>query len=136
MAPAALPGWEYRKHSRRRLMAAGLAPGGRTTALTIEERAILADQQLEVLAFFGGELEEDLFAFGILEAIAVALEKPVRRPPAADPDHQRLSIVHALGQLFGARGEETVRRSLEKQEGRPGLEQRGGPAKLLLAGFC
>jgi hypothetical protein len=117
-------------------MAAGLASGSLTTALlTIDERAILADQQLEVLAFLAGEFEEDLLAFGILEAIAVAFEEPVGRAFAADANHQCLAIVDALGQLFGARGEQTVGRALEKQEGRTRFEQRVGLQELLVARF-
>src|SRR5215203_397501 len=73
------------QRSGGRLGTTGLAPFcGWALALPFEQRAILADQQLEVFALFGGELEEDLFAFRVFEAIAVALEEAVRRALAAD----------------------------------------------------
>ena len=75
-------------------------------------------------ALLVGELEEDLLALGVLEALAVALEEPVRAALAADADHQRLQIVDALGELVGAGREQAVGRALEKQERRPGLELR------------
>ena len=62
---------------------------GRTRAggcLLLAQQAILADQQLEVLALFFGELEEDLLALGVLEPLAVALEEAVRAALAADAD--------------------------------------------------
>src|SRR5687767_13160327 len=63
------------------------------------ERAILADQQVEVRALLRGELEENLFAFRILEALAVTLEELVRSPLAFDADEQRLLVVDAAAQL-------------------------------------
>jgi hypothetical protein len=39
------------------------------------ERAVLAQQQLEMLAFFLGEFEKDLLAGGIFKSLAVALEE-------------------------------------------------------------
>ena len=68
--------------------------------LALAQRAILADQQIEVRALFVGELEEDLLAFGVLEALAVALEELVRAALALDADEQRLLIVDALAQLL------------------------------------
>ena len=46
-------------------------------------------------ALLVGELEEDPLAFGVLEALAVALEEPVRAALAADADQQRLQVVDA-----------------------------------------
>ena len=80
----------------RRPHAAAVAPGAST------QRAVLADQQLEMLALLVGELEEDLLALGVLEPLAVALEELVRAALAADADEQRLLVVDAVGQLFGA----------------------------------
>src|SRR5690349_18873342 len=57
---------------------ARFALGGGGLALPFEEGAIFANQQLEMLALLGGELQEDLLAFGVLEAIAVALEETMR----------------------------------------------------------
>ena len=96
---------------------AGVAPG--------DERAVLANQQLEVFALLLGELEEDLLAFGVLEPLAVALEELVRAALAADADAQRLGLVHAgLAQLLGAFGEQAVGRALEEQERRLRFELR------------
>ena len=58
--------------------------------------AVFADQQVEMRAFFVGELEEDLLAFGVFEALAVSLEKLVRAALAADADEQRLLVVDAV----------------------------------------
>ena len=46
-------------------------------ALPLDERAVLADEELEVGAFLRRELEKDLLAFRILEPLAVALEELV-----------------------------------------------------------
>ena len=82
------------------------------------------DQQIAVRALFLGELEEDLLAFGVLEALAVPLEELVRVALAADADEQRLQIVDAGAQLLGALGEDAVRGALEKQERRTRFELR------------
>src|SRR5688572_27636347 len=44
----------------------GSCPAALAT-LSLHERAILANEEIEMVAFFVGELEEDLFAFRILE---------------------------------------------------------------------
>ena len=61
-----------------------------------------------MLALLVGELEEDLLAFGVLEALAVLLEEAMRAALAADADHQRLLIVDAAQQPLGAFGEQAV----------------------------
>ena len=53
--------------------------GGPSPPLALDEGAVLADQQAQVRALFVGELEEDLFALGVFELLAVALEEAVRR---------------------------------------------------------
>ena len=53
-----------------------------------------------MLTLFFGKLEEDLFAFGVFEAIAVAFEEVVRSALALDADEQRLEIVDALAEPF------------------------------------
>ena len=69
----------------------------RRAPLALDERPVLADEQVEVLALLVGELEEDPLAFGVLEPLAVALEEPVRAALAPDADQQRLPIVDAVG---------------------------------------
>ena len=39
---------------------------------TLAERPVFGDEQVEMRAFLVGELEEDLLAFGVLEALAVS----------------------------------------------------------------
>ena len=85
------------------------------------------------VALLVGELEKDLLAFRVLEALAVALEEAVRAALAPDADHQRLPIVDALGQLLGAGGEQAVGGAFEKQERRPRLELRILLQQLLVA---
>src|SRR5215813_1705900 len=110
------------------------ALGGTPGAQALAQRLELADQQVQMRAFFVGELEEDLLAFRVLEALAVALEELVRAALAADPDEQRLLVVHAaLAQLFGALREQTAGRALEEEERRPRLEQRILRDQLLVA---
>ena len=75
-----------------------------------------------MLALLVGELEEDALAFGLLEALAVALEEVVRPALAADADEQRLPVVDALLQLLGAGREQAVGRALEEEERRLRLE--------------
>ena len=104
--------------------AAGARWRGAGVPLALAQRAVLADQQVEVRALFVGELEEDLLAFGVLEPLAVSLEELVRAALALDADEQRLLIVDAVAQLLGAFGEQAVRRALEEQERRPRLELR------------
>src|SRR6185436_5021406 len=84
----------------------------------------LADQQIEMNFFLVRKFQEDLLAFRVLEPFAVALEELVRPPLALDADEQRLLIVHAAAERFGALAEDAVRGALEEQEGRPRLEQR------------
>ena len=112
---------DHGSHGRLR---ARPAPRAAAAALPFDKRSVLADQQLEVCPLFVGELEEDLLALRVLEALAVALEEPVRAALAPDADHQRLQIVDALGQLLGAGGEQAVGGALEEQERRPRLELR------------
>jgi hypothetical protein len=47
------------------------------SSLALHERLVLADQQVEMVAFFVGEFEEYLFAVGVLEPLAVLLEEAV-----------------------------------------------------------
>src|SRR5690606_25112909 len=89
-----------------------------TPALPLGQRAILANEQLEVLPLFVGELEKDALAFRFLEPLAVASEEAMRRALAADADHQRLLVVDALRELLGARGEQAVGRAFEEEERR------------------
>src|SRR3954471_463046 len=99
-------------------------------SLSLDEGPVLAHEQVEVSALLVGEFEEDLLAFGILEALAVFLEKAVRSALAPDSDHQRLLILDAVRPTLGALGEQAVRRPLEEQEGRAGLEMRVAPQQL------
>ena len=100
------------------------APGGPPSPLALDERAVLADQELEVRAFLVGELEKDLLALGVLELLAVSLEEAVRAALALDADHQRLAVVDAVGQPLGSGGEQPVGRALEEEERRLRLELR------------
>jgi hypothetical protein len=93
--------------ARRRLAAASLA---------LDERAVFAHEQIEMVAFLVRELEEDLLAFGVLEPLAVFLEEAMRVAFAADADEQRLLVVDALQQAIGAFGKQPVRGALEEQE--------------------
>src|SRR2546429_8954105 len=86
-----------------------------------------------MLALLVGELEKDLLAFGVFEALAVLLEEAVRIALAADADEQRLLIVDAAQQAVGALGEQAVRRALEEQERRTGLELRIAREQLAVA---
>src|ERR1051325_6043098 len=88
------------------------------TALALDERAVFAHEQVEVLALFVGELQEDLLAFRVLETFAVLLEEAVRVALAADADEQRLLIVDAAQQAVGAFGEQPVGGALEEEERR------------------
>src|SRR4051794_1546071 len=108
-----------------------MAGGGHARALraalaaqTFAQAAVLPNQEFEVRALLGGELEEHLLAFRVLEALAVLLEELVRSALAPDADEQRLLIVDALAKLLGARGEQPARRAFEKQERRPRFELR------------
>src|SRR5215204_2763499 len=58
--------------SSRRLLAPRLALRRRRLALALEQGTIFANQELQVLALLRGELEEDLLALRVLEAIAVS----------------------------------------------------------------
>ena len=89
---------------------AGARFPGRRIGETLAQRPIFGDQQVAVGAFFVGELEKDLLAFGILEALAVLLEELVRVALAPDADEQRLQVVDAGAQLLGALGENAVAR--------------------------
>ena len=67
--------WVWRSINAR--TGADAAGAARPRPLAVGERAVFANQQVEVLALFGGELEEDLLALRVLEALAVALEEVV-----------------------------------------------------------
>src|SRR5687768_6136762 len=121
---------------------AGGRSGGRTRAarrarpsLPLHERAVLAHQQVKVVALLVGELEEDLLALGILEALAVLLEEPVRAAFAADADHQRLLIVDAAPQTLRALREQAIGGALEEQERRTRFELRIAQQQLVVACF-
>src|SRR5437773_4496934 len=86
-------------------------------------------------ALLVGKFEEDLFALGVFEALAVALEELVRPALALDADEQRLLIVDALAQLGGAFREQAVGRSLEKQKGRARFKFGIGRDQFLVAAF-
>ena len=45
--------------------------------MPFDELPVFANQQLEMLALFFRKLEEDALPFGVLEALAVALEEAV-----------------------------------------------------------
>ena len=92
-------GVEIDQRADRRPTPAGAA---RPLSLTLGQRAVFANQQIEVLALFRGELEEDLLALRVLEALTVTLEEVVRAALAFDADEERLLIVDALAQLRGA----------------------------------
>src|SRR5262245_38703817 len=103
----------------------GARRGRPAVGLPLDERAVLADEQLEVLPLLVGELEEDLLALGILEPLAVALEELVRAALAADANHERLLVVHAIRQqLLCAFGEQAVCGALEEEERRARFELR------------
>src|ERR1700741_670425 len=101
-------------------MRGGRLPGRRLPAasLPLHERAVFAHEQVEVRALLVGELQEDLLAFRVLEALAVFLEEAVRVALAADADEQRLLIVDAAQQAIRALGEQTVGGALEEEERR------------------
>src|SRR5207344_1104038 len=92
--------------------------------LPLDQRAVLPDEQVEMLALLVGKLEEDLLALRILEALAVLLEEPVGVALATDADEQRLLIVDAAQQTIRAFGEQAVRGALEEKEGRPRFKLR------------
>src|SRR5690606_14247510 len=73
--------------------------------LALDEGALLASQQVEVLPLLAGELATDLLARVVLEPLPVLPGEPVRPALAADAAHQRLLIVHAAHQALGALGE-------------------------------
>ena len=136
--------WRWRSITERRARAwrddaAACVPGSRrwlrlALALAPRQRAVLANQHLEMVALFLGELEEDLLAFGVLEALAVALEEAMRAALAANADLVRLEIVDAVAQqLVGAAREQAVRRALEEQERRTRFELRILLEQLLVA---
>src|SRR6185503_20281350 len=75
-------------------------------------------------ALLVGKLEEDLLAFGVLEFLAVSLEETIRPAFAFNPNHQGLAVVDPIREPLGRRGEKTIRRTLEEQEGRSRFELR------------
>src|SRR6266516_98082 len=92
--------------------------------LTIAQRTVLAQEQLEVRALLVRELEKHLLPLRVLETLAVALEELVRAALTADADEQRLLIVDALAQLFGACGKQAAGGAFEKEERRARFELR------------
>src|SRR5262245_7672933 len=102
-------------------------PGGLPLAAgaqALAELVVFANQEVAVVALLVGEFEEDLFALGVFEPLAVALEELVRAALAADADAQRFQIVHTLLELLGARREQRARGALEEKERRPRFELR------------
>src|SRR5258707_15773290 len=93
-------------------------------SLPLDERAVLAHEQVEMLALLVGELEKDLLAFGVFESLAVLLEEAMRVAFAPDADQQGLLIVDAAEQSVGTFGKQAVRGALEEQERRARLEFR------------
>src|SRR4030095_8126389 len=92
------------------------------TTLALHQRTVLANKQVEMVALFVSELQEDLFALGVFEALAVLLEEAMRASLAADPDDQRVLSVDAAHQPFGALSEQAVGSALEEQERRTRFE--------------
>src|SRR5262252_8764836 len=109
------------------------AAGGRRASRT--QRAILANQQLEVRAFLVRKLEKHLLSRRILEPFTIFLEELMRAALAPDPDQERLLVVHALAQLLGALREDAAGRALEEQERRPRFELWIGGNQLVVALF-
>src|SRR5262245_39118281 len=70
--------------------------------LSLDERPVFTNEEIQVGALFVGELEKDPLAFGVLETFAVSLEELVRPALAADANHQRLAVVDAFRQLIGS----------------------------------
>src|SRR5215203_4536314 len=99
-------------------------------SLTFHERAILANEQVEMRPLFVSKFEKDLLPLGILETLAVLLEEAMGAAFAADPDHQRLLVVDAVHQSLRPVGEQSVRRTLEEEKRRPGLQLRVPPQQL------
>src|ERR1700682_4275367 len=97
---------------------------GAPCAHPLPQRAVLTDEEVEVRALLGGEFQEDLLAFGILEPFTVPLEELVRSALAFDTDQQRLPVVDALPELLGTGSEQPVRGALEEQECGARLELR------------
>jgi hypothetical protein len=106
-------------------MGNGPAALGLALTLTTKQGTVLPEEHFEVIAFLLGEFQENLLAFRVLEAFAVALEEAVRATFAADPDLVRFAIVHTRHQQFvGASRKQPIGRSLEEEEGRPRFELR------------
>src|SRR4029453_4859714 len=114
--------------SRRRLRrrSAGCA------ALPLQQRLVLADQELEVRTLLLGELEEDLLSLGVLELLAVALEEPVGAAFAANADEIRLLIVDAAREPLGAFGETPAGRPFAERERGARFELRVALAQMLV----
>src|SRR4051812_10087644 len=128
----------YGDRSTARLCGGGGSRRARWTrpaALALAEGPVFADQQVAVLAFLFSELEEDLLALGVFEAVAIFLEEVVRSALALNADEQGFEVVDALAEPLGARGEQPVGRALEKQERRPRLELRVFFQQLFVALF-
>src|SRR5438477_13167023 len=83
------------------------------------QRAILSDEQVQMCALLFGELQKDLLAFRVFETLAVSLEKSMRAAFTFDADEERLQIVDAFAEPFGALCKKAARRAFEKQKRRP-----------------
>src|SRR6185503_2588736 len=104
---------------------ATLGTAGRwTPPLPLDEQAILADQQLEMCAFFVSKVEKDLLAFRVLELLSISLEESIGTALALDADHERLPIVDAVCEAIGRGGEQPIGGALEKEERGPRFELR------------
>src|SRR5258705_2484691 len=136
-SPIPDPGLDPPGSPRGRAMRGGRLSRHRLPAapLPLHERTVFAHQQVEVGAFLVGELEEDLLALRVIEALAVLLEEAVRVALAADADEQGLLIVDAAQEPVGPFGEQAVRRALEEEERRPRFELRVALEQLAVTPF-
>src|SRR5688572_6060050 len=91
-------------------------PGG---SLARDERPVLANEQVEVIAFLVGKLEKDSLALRFFESFTVLPEKAVRPALAPDSDAQRFLVVHSVAaQFFDPSGEQPIGSALEEEERR------------------
>src|SRR5262245_17170438 len=80
-------------HGSRAGHTTGVTLAATAPALPFAQGTVFADQQIEVFALFLGKFQKYLFAFGILEPLAVAFEELVAAALAFDPDEKRFLIV-------------------------------------------
>src|SRR5262249_8471529 len=102
-------------------------------SLPLDQRTVLAHEEVEVRPLLVRKLEKDLLALGIFEALAVLLEEAMRAALAADANHERLLIVDAFHQPLGALGKEAVGGALEEQERGARLELGIASQQLVVA---